>query len=67
MSDEKKVFDISHIKKNRDKIKHTDICMKIAELHQLILDQNEVPADIRLHFCSELGMMVDFFKGKLNK
>lgn len=67
MSEETKIFDISHVKKGRDKTKHTDICMKIAEIHQKIMDENEVPADIRLHFCSELGMMLDFFKKKLDK
>lgn len=67
MSDDKKVIDISHIKKKRDKQKHEDICIAIVELHQRILKESEVPSDIRLHFCSELGMMMDFFKKKLDK
>jgi hypothetical protein len=65
MQEESKVLNISFRKKKVTKDKSIDICMKIAELSQTIHDLTDVPSDLQLHFCTELSMMIDYFKKKL--
>lgn len=67
MSDDKKVVDISHIKNNNDKEKFTEILVQAVTLGKLVGDAPNMPTDIKLYYCDQINMLIDYVKKEVER
>lgn len=68
MSEEQSnVIDISYIKRDRDNSTNVQICNLAVQLSNLVQDTPGVDVNVKLHFCSELDFLIDFYKSKIQK